>query len=919
MSNNSIYSNAIFIGREKEITAFKELLSDITNEKWVLHLYGPGGIGKTQLLHRFIEIAQEQQANGANILFTQHPIDLYWTTNQQELGLLKSIAEQLSANLFEQFLKAVQAYEIILNRPNAPSPELTHEKLSQARLAFFDAYANLKEKQILLFFDTAEVGGEAVARFWQELLPQLKKRHVGTQAIIAGRQQLAQLKTEQTRMLPVTTFSKSEVNTFFQEHGLEIEDDVITRIAELSYGRPILIALAVDWLRYGFQPEKLIDCSSEEFERLMIRRIQELQSTEDQVITAMAHFYRRFDERFLGHILDKNQAEARSLIESVARFSFVKYRPPTGDQPGSCLLHDEMRELVNRYVWYELDPTHNYRQGEWNKKIISFYESLIQSERNALAQQSLQLERLFYWLSSGTKAEQLSEAFAYSQSLFSEARKRRDANLMEAINREFIITNPQLTPEMQDELAFRQSLVLHSHGHYDKAIEELTVISDKPNTSPILLTSVRTQLLEAYVYASELPLAVEHGLKWEKWLEKLLSQPSDDKQKMKLEFEFGKLCNNLGLAFRSQNKLQVTIDYYKKALEHFGLAGHEAYAEIANTKNNLGFVLHRLGHDDEALSHCKSALMIRERLRSAEQLGYSYNVRAIIFVDQLREQEARASFQMAYETFDKAGSERGKGLVNIAYGRALRQLGRHIERNAQGDFNPDRAEYLEADRMLQEAIAIFRKLEDEPNLSEALNEYGTLLRQQHRWADAIACFSESQELADQVKNIYRVVDNLVDIAITYDYQGNKNDALMFAEKAKKKAIDERSGLEAYNLFAKAQEVVANILFEQEDYDNAFVAVADACIYLWQLDPQKSAESPAKRELYYNQMVNWASEKILKLPNQQLVNEKTSYLIERWRTEKQGDDQLAQKYPGFITGLEDLARDYEFLKMNPVEE
>lgn len=918
--NNSIYSSAVFIGRELEINAFSKMLSATDKVPWILHLYGPGGIGKTKLLQQFTEMVKQEQANGKRILFTQQLIDLYWTVNQQEIGLLKSIAEQIGKNYFAGFLTAVQAYERLLNHPAGPSPELIREKQSQARTEFFKAYSRLSADQIFLFFDTAEVGGDTTERFWTDILPQLKEKKPGTRIVIAGRKELKQLDPDDTLSLPVTPFSSAEVNSYFREHDLAIKPENADRIADLSEGRPILIALSVDWLRYGLGEEKLVSCSTvRDFERLMIQQVQELLVPEDQVILAMAHFSRRFDDRFLAFILDESIEEARKLIETIAQFSFVKYRPPLDNQPGSCLLHDEMRDLVNKYVWGELEQGPevsglSYRQ-EWNSKIVDYYATLIKQEKNALEKQALQLERLFYWLSAD-----LEKGFIYSHELFSEARKRRDTNLMEAINREFSYVERHLTAAMQNELAFRKGSIIHGHGRYHDAIIALDLLSQKSDISPLLQASVRVQLLEAYVYAGELPEAVESGQAWERWLNDLLQQPLDKELKQQIEFEFGKLCNNVGLAFRSQNKLQTTIEYYNEALNHFALAGSGAYADIANTQNNLGYVLHRLGRDDEALSFCSSALEIRKRLRSSEQLGYSYNVRGIIFVDQLREQEARINFQLAEEEFRKAGSRRGQGFVYIAYGRALRQLGRHIERNAHGEFDPYRQEYLESGRMLQDALTIFQELEDEANLSEVLNELGTLFRQQRKWAEALDSFQKSKALAEKVNNTYRVVDNIVDIAITYDYQGDEPEiAFAYAVEARSMALNDKSGLRAYNLYAKAQEVVANIFFAQKRYDEAFESVADACVYMWRLDPEKLGESPAKRELYYNQMVNWAGEKILQLPNHELVDEKTAYLIDRWRQEEQGQGKLADKYPGFIIRMNDLARDYQFLKLNPVEE
>ncbi len=65
-----IYCQKTFIGREKEINLFKKMLDDPIGEKWILNIIGEGGIGKTLLMKRFIEILEEVKKRGKNYLFT---------------------------------------------------------------------------------------------------------------------------------------------------------------------------------------------------------------------------------------------------------------------------------------------------------------------------------------------------------------------------------------------------------------------------------------------------------------------------------------------------------------------------------------------------------------------------------------------------------------------------------------------------------------------------------------------------------------------------------------------------------------------------------------------------------------------------------------------------------------------------------
>lgn len=903
--SNGVYSNSIFIGREKEIAEFQKILSGEI-EEWILYLKGNGGVGKTQLLQRYIEIALTEMPD--SLLTTDQLVDFYWTTNQHELGILETISKQLQPTLFQEFSTALQRYEE-LAQTGSPNPDLVDEKETQARKLFFETYAGLDTKRVLLLFDTAEIGGVQVHNFLQKTLLRLKQLHPGTIVVVAGRPDPDLLLPEkQTIVQEVKGFGEVEVARYFQEHQLDLDANIIQRITALTDGRPILVALTLDWIQYGYPVEELINCPKDDFKQLMVRRVQELRFNIDQAILAMAHFHRRFNEDFLAHILHRSREEAQQLIESASAFSFVKYRPPQTGEPGSCLLHDEMREMINQFVWPNLDPFRTYRQG-WNRTIADYYLRLIRESETKyqyLKSKALKLERLFYL----TDLER-DKAFEYAESLFREARSQQDIAWMKTINYELENVRSNLDAPTDQEILW-DALVSHFEGDYPGAVNKLKPLAENENVAPVLCAEIRSQVVESLTYASELQEAIALGTKWETWFQEQLAEPFTNKaHHQQIQFELGKLCNSGGLAHRNRTNYAEAISYYEKALEHFAQAEvtDRVRIEIANTKNNLAYVYHKLGRDDEALSHGEGALKVRRKLGSPAPIGFSYNVLAMIYVDQLRQQEAIAYFNKALQAFQEAGSNRGRGLVYVGFGRALRQLGRHKERYGLEAFNSNREEYQESERMLSTAVDIFRQLGDEANLSEALNEKGTLLRQQEKWEEAIACLEESSQLSMETGNIYRQVDNLVDIAIAFDYQGKADLALKAAEEASQIALDEKKQLQAYNLFAKAQEVAANNLFALKDYNKAFEAVANACIYIMRLDPARQGESPAKRELYYDHMVNWAEEKLLRLPSWELVQEKAAFLINRWQ--KAG---LADSYPGFIIRMQDAARNYEFLKL-----
>lgn len=543
-----IYGPKIFIGREKEIELFEQMLDETKDTKWILNIYGKGGIGKTRLLHRFIEIIENRNKKGQNILVTKKLIDFYWTSYQRELSILKEIANQLDKNQFTEFYEALEQFDKLLAQPVLPVAYLLREASTKVKDYFFSSYERLKGDRIILLFDTAELASNSVKRFWEEILPLFREKNDKTLIVIAGREQLhTSFQPESLQLLEVSGFSTEEVRAYFEERKVLIRPDILKKVTKLSQGRPILVALTIDWINFGFSPHDLIKYQGDQFEQAMVERVQQLHYPEDHAILAMAHIYRRFNEEILAYILDLQDQEAARLVKTLARFSFVKYREPAPNQLGSCLLHDEMRLLINKYVWTAFDPNGSYRR-DWNQKIIKYYASKIEKESDIIEIQHLSQERLFYWI-----YYDIEQAFKYSHDLFNNAMDRYDADFMEAINTEISQVQNKLTPAMQRELKFRQAVLSHRHEKYDKAISEMIELIDDPACEPILKASAISRLVEFYADSGNTVQAIKYGQDGEQIIEKIQNQRQlNEIQRKRIELDFGILCNNLGYAYRSQ-------------------------------------------------------------------------------------------------------------------------------------------------------------------------------------------------------------------------------------------------------------------------------------------------------------------------------------------------------------------------------
>lgn len=531
-------------------------------------------------------------------------------------------------------------------------------------------------------------------------------------------------------------------------------------------------------------------------------------------------------------------------------------------------------------------------------ELVQYYADRIEGEHDLIERQQLSLQRLHYWLDTD-----LESAFTYSRNLFENAAEAYDTKFMETINDETLRVRDSLSPPMQRELELREAIVLGRREPLGKAAEKMAAIARDPECESTLRASAWVRLVELYASSGSQFRAIESGLQGKKLLRDLLDQMhADDPKRRKVQIELGLLCNNLGFAYRLQNDYHLALECWEEALENL-VAADAPLLPMARVKNNLGFLYYRLGRIGEALAECETALKIRERLGNPYELGLSYHVLGTICADAWRVEEAETYFKQALEAFDEAKSQAGQATVCVSYGRLLRQLGWYREAIAGEPHNSGRGEYLRAGTMLDSATDYFQEAQMLSNLSEALNEKGTLLRQQERWDEAITCFERSIDLARRIGIDYREIDSLQDIAVLYEKSGQLNLALQYAERASKKALR----IDAHHLLARAQRTVANVMFMRGDFDQAFRAAGNACVYAVMPDLQSLNHSPERKTMIYQDCLKWLEKMLMNLQSKELLRAQAEYLIKCWE-----QAALSEQYPDFVYRIRNLVRDYGLL-------
>ncbi|ESA38800.1 tetratricopeptide tpr-2 [Leptolyngbya sp. Heron Island J] len=898
--SDSIYSRIIFVGREKELAWLTQMMqASLTdsNPQWILSIQASGGMGKTQLLKQFVEMAQKHRdsTNPQNVLITQYPIDLYLTSHQTEPGILRSIAEQLTSasktNPFAHFFTALDR-----------SFQAVEEEIN-LRSIFLDCYDTLDAEQVILLFDTTECTNQAIKRFFQEMLPQLgprKQRKFRPLIVTAGRTPLTDYcHHPQIDCLELQGLSPIEIRQYFEQaptvqSTYEISPEFVNRIATLSQGRPILVVLTIDWLNNGSKPEDLDADSPEAFEKMMIERISELRYSEDQVILAMAQLKRRFDAGFLAEILGEPVAKASDLIESVSKYSFVKSHYSTDGKRQSCLLHDEMQRLVYTHIWQHDDPNKVLRRA-WSAKAVDYYDQLLAVEKDLISRQNLQQEQLYY-----TLYVDIDQGLDMWRSLLKQANTQAHSKeFKSALNEEVQSFKSELNQDEQGELELEWANLDYGRGRYGEALVSFERIFEK-FPSRIIQSRVRPYLVYIYAHLDDFASSISTGQQSETWFrsELKLCHCSLEEYQQLLQ-NFSQTLNAMGWAYRKKGEFSQAIIYYQESLKVLQQV-KKADLERASTKTNLAYVFHIMGKNREAIAHGKTALKIGQRSGDLKQLGRSHSVLGIIAANSLHEQEAIRHFEAALSSFSEIDFTPGLAMVNIAYGRLYRQIGWDKVKPLRTSSNDAQVDYDQAMTMFDHAFEHCQQRQE--LLAEIYNEKGTLLREQGRFDDAIDFYQKSQSIAEKLDNPIWRIDNLQDIGVAYYLQDKLDQAQAASSQAKNLAEKQLSP----HLVSRAQRTLANILFQNGEYEKSLEIALESCINILKLDQYSLNNSPAMRDLLIEEWLAWLTEELLeKIEDVTLRKSQCHYLIAQWDKAIASNRVLAEHYPGFIITLEDL--------------
>lgn len=871
------------VGRNKEVKRiYKAIESGRSN---ILFILGRGGIGKTFLTR---EILNNYSPGGkrykSDVLIASDLVDFYNTDNHALEGLTSSISKSLSSGVegFESFNSKLkkfitQKYDL---QGQGKAVEDSRKALLEQFLVDFRELTG-KVRHIVLVFDTIErlfsassLFKEALhqieARRWlrETFLPEIIELNNVT-VLLAGRPEAENFVNEisnaigkhNVQLITLGALDFAATKDYFAAVSKQMKslsgkekayshdpyapsdpssqsrldgltDSQIGALQQYTEGRPILLALAVDYLLNSSALHPLLfetevdnlkatrEAIIEDILKFWQTRIRNL----DSVIELLAWAQKGVNKDLLVEVLGVSDHEATIMLENLKKLAFIKTRP--ADE--RCFLHDEMLLFVRQYIL----PSGTFTEAIYNK-IIHYYDRYIRDIRatiSRIAVDSVKQLDNHRNRNMGTetlnptrvmKSQELADNLIMLKRSISENGFYRLMREPES-GSEYIWIGAQEALSSDAELiTLLQSVVMEYRSFLDSVskhpVAEIIVLAGflEILEGTILgygnvLRSIKNAIddynqalrdsgeiwhaefellkLTARIYLSE---TVDEELK--KLVDEV--QQFTSNQSAKKLFQ-AKMYNLMGYTLRVEGDYHSAIDWYEKSRnlwrdldyseEDSSFVGH-LKAQYANTLNNLSWAYAEVGKLGRAVRVGADALELRLALGPLAPVAFSQNTLGLISIRNGKPVQGQTLCQQALNIFEDLELLRGVGMAKTALAEALR-------RSADLDYlYPSERKYdifSESAAHIEEAIEIFSKKIPEPaRLVEAYIEAGCVYRD-WAWLDRrLECdinvhfkkgklyLAQAIEEAKKLGLLHKEMDSQVNLAWLYFYVGKSDNAV----------------------------------------------------------------------------------------------------------------------------------------------
>lgn len=729
----------VFVGRQEELARIDEWAGEWGTSHLIV-VDGDGGVGKTWLLLEALRrYAPDERYAVVYLDAAEHPYGPWYD--------LRFLTQQLGEEHFPVLLAGMDELSRTYLHLDPLEYQARERAVLQAGVDEFNRY--LAGQRLIYLGDTLEAwnpghrAGEPIRG-----MGQYTAQFSNALFVVAGRELSERMPAEErafpgeTRDIHLRNFDRGESAEFFDAVDPEglIGADTRAKLHLLTDGRPVLLSLAVEWLRRAVPLPEIADRSlaelraldeaelrglCQDFEFQLVDRVRGLKSPLDEAVLSMAHIDQRTDPRLLSTLLELPLSEAEALVSSLAELSFVKSNPISGN----CMLHDEMKVLVNRHAWPYVDPSGEIRLEQTRRVIDAYYLPRIAEleqqtkgwlglERGPLRRATigreewqrwrLESECLHYYLQISER-----EGLAYFEEHFLDARRNNHLLRMQFLLNE--VENAGYA-DMGDMLELRRAESLRLNQQFDRARTICENALARPNLSPQNRASAHVTL--GLIAAAVEPLKAE-----EHYQQALrLAQEREDRELQSA------VHNNLGQLYRAIGQLEAAARHLQAAIAYSKQIRN--WPLVASATNNLAYVYRQKGDLPQADALCRVALAQRKQLGMERELAYSYLNKAEIDRDKGDLESAERYTKLAMRSFDKLDERRGQALAYAS----LANIHRHI------------GQFQSAETYIQEGLHLAGQIQDDRLRARLYNVYGREQRDHAMHAQELGNEEQAAEL-----------------------------------------------------------------------------------------------------------------------------------------------------------------------------
>lgn len=774
-----IYKLDELVARDEFLATIREKINHAQGAQF-LFLHGEGGAGKTRILEALLK------STGQSWHLPKEIVDFYDIHNHSASVLAGKLYEVLGK---PQEFAEFKALNVELEKKQATGGG----GLSALRETVLDRFIkNMKafsqNHRVLLLLDTVEKlvyredpktrQVEEVAESWTWLI-ETAADWGNVTLLIAGRPDAEGLAAGAGFEKIVLHFlNEPESLAYFEAVGKAAQaagdDELYARVHqlsvenrkkahELSNGRPIILALVVDFLSVGDKGgewRKVLDAqnSEETLEKTLITYLTGLPSFGDTIL-ALGRAPKGVDAALLALLLEIDEKEAKVRLEEVKRFSFIK-TPLNGER---FFLHDQLYEIMQKWIF---NGPHDFLSAvRMRTKIIDSIKDTVNGyaeelyflynekddDGNALLEDNLERIMAVYTSKRNALTEYVyylfrqdaAQGFRYYYRYVCEAENAGDISLNVLLQAElsnflgqmqpeeegdgFTREFAQMAMEVQTILRLREAeKILQAEQKENRFRKKFSRRSGYPCFNAALQNNIAYTRINS---ASKTDLEYANKL-LEKNLQNLLPVAKNlaviEKHEDILIWYAGIALGHAywlrGYLHRNRGEMKDAVKNYRRAAGYFRSANLDIY--LSGTLNDQGFALSEDGNWHDAKHLVKEGLGKRMGLGPLVPVGLSLNTLGIVERYEGSYSTAIQYGEQALALFETASSETRQGLALVAVAESYQRLANEMPDMGEVSWRERVDYYHQAIQYAKMAVEIFQKWGWKAREAEAQKELG---------------------------------------------------------------------------------------------------------------------------------------------------------------------------------------------------